>query len=342
MRTYSKPFRRQVHGKPSRYYYCKIREDGMVSRRSTGAETLGKARKVVAAWMRDDIAAGPVSAKTLLAVVDLWLRAKRPRMSEGYHQVYTSYRNQWKDHFGATRLRDISVESVDRYLRLRLARRRSARTVNDERAALRMFFTWCQDAGYSAQNPAKLVPKFPERKRRIATLAPDQEQRLLRAAESAGERVYSLILCLVHTGLRRGTVERLAWLDVDFDRQEWTIPAEKVKSREDYVGRPISDELFSWLKEHRPAGPRDRKALIFGQLQAETWRRITEAADLEWLRPHDLRRHFVTRCRRAGVSLEVCMYLSDHRDLRTVLECYRAVETEEARQALTQAFQKPE
>ena len=342
MRTYGRPFRRLVRGIPGRYYYVKVRDGGHVTWRSTGAETLGRARKVVAAWMRDDATAGPVSSRTFMAVVDMWLGEKASRMGKGYQAVYRSYANQWRSHFGATRLRDVMAADLDTYLRIRLARGLAARTVNDERSAFRAFFAWCQDAGLVRSNPARLVPKFPERRRRVATLAPDQEKRLLRAAEGAGERVYGLVLCLTHSGLRRGTAARVAWRDVDWGRGEWKIPAEKVKSRQPYVGRPISEELMAWLIAHRPKATRQQGEPIFGRLKPADWRIVVQAADLPWLKPHDLRRNFVTRCRRAGVPLDICMWLSDHRDLRTVLECYREVDTDEARDALRQAFPRAE
>ena len=56
---------------------------------------------------------------------------------------------------------------------------------------------------------------------------------------------------------------------------------------------------------------------------------MLEEAEISDLRPHDLRRSFVTRCRRKGIPMEVTMKLSDHRDLATVLKCYREIDSDE-------------
>ena len=45
-------------------------------------------------------------------------------------------------------------------------------------------------------------------------------------------------------GLRRGTVSQLDWNDIDFNQGQWAIPGAKMKSREDFVGRPVAPELL--------------------------------------------------------------------------------------------------
>jgi integrase len=52
------------------------------------------------------------------------------------------------------------------------------------------------------------------------------------------------------------------------------------------------------------------------------------------LKRHDLRRTFITRCRRAEIPMEITMALSDHKDVRTMLSVYRRVDECDTRQAL--------
>jgi integrase len=121
---------------------------------------------------------------------------------------------------------------------------------------------------------------------------------------------------------------------VDWDHGEWQIPAHKMKSREDFLERPIDPDLFAYLKARRkPAGR------IFGVLDPEKWEAAVVRAGLNWVTPHTARRTFITRCRRRKVPMEVCMFLSDHRSRSVVIESYLdvGVTPGEAKQALADA-----
>ena len=264
---------------------------------------------------------------TLAKAADTWLAAKEARVSRNCHMVYASYIGLWKKHFKArTKLRSVDSGDIEKYL---AGRTTAARSRNNERTILRMFFGACVRHGWITRNPAEAVEKFRETKRRIRTLSENDEARLLRVAREHDELVYGFVLTLVRSGLRRGTVGKLEWSDIDFSNAEWRIPGAKMKSREDFNGRPVAADLLAWLRERRrPAG------LVFGRLDAEDWKTIVAKADLKGLMPHDLRRTFVTRCRRKGVPMEVTMFLSDHRNVAVVLECYREVDPDEAREAM--------
>ena len=234
-----------------------------------------------------------------------------------------------KAHLKTRRLRELEPRDVEAYFRRRNNQGAKPRTLNNERALLRSFFKYAVEIGYLARSPMGTVKKFREQKRNVRTLTETQERRLLEAARKVDDQTYGFILCLLRSGLRRGTVGELEWRDIDFEQGEWNIPARKMKSREDFTGRPILPDLLEYLKNRRqPAG------LTFGALQAENWQEAIKQARLQEYRPHDLRRCFVTECRRRGVPMEVAMFLSDHRDLATVLKCYRAIGQDEVRHAV--------
>ena len=121
------------------------------------------------------------------------------------------------------------------------------RTLNNERAVLKSFFLYAVEAGWIPKSPMAVIKKFREEKREIRTLTEKQEQRLLEAANNVDDQTYGFILCLLRSGLRRGTVSELAWKDIDFEHGEWDIPASKMKSREDFTGRPILSDLLEYL-----------------------------------------------------------------------------------------------
>lgn len=67
-------------------------------------------------------------------------------------------------------------------------------------------------------------------------------------------------------------------------------------------------------------------------------KRIAEAINMTLKRW----KYFLTQLRRRGVSLEVAMRLSDHRDLKTVVEAYRAVSDDELLEALGRKAERKE
>ncbi len=327
---YGRPYRRSNRI----YYVMAVREDGTRTMRSTGTRLYREAVEVVEGWRRRAARESGTEPQELGEAVEAWLEAKRPRMSRGYQVVYGGMGRRWVRHFGPhALLDDLTADRLAGYLRIRRAMGRSAVTVNGERAALRSFFAYACARGWVRGNPAALVSRHQEPARAVRALTPTEESRLLGSAQRAGNGAYSAILCLLLTGLRRGAVETVTWSDVDLDAGVWQIPAAKMKSRQPFLGRPVPDEILELLRSRRGRS-RDR---IFGRLGKRVWLAVVASAGLPWLRVHDLRRTFLTRLRRAGVALEVAMWLSDHRDLRTVLECYREVDAEEGVKALRSA-----
>jgi len=334
MATFSKPTRRIRSGKKSKHYWVRVNEGGRRTWRSTKQETLALAKEVVRKWQHRD-AQGELHVQELGfdEAVDQWIEVKRPRVSDACIAVYAAHASTWKQHFKARRLQYVETADINRFLARRRRKGTAARTLNNERATMSSFFEWAVGNQLARTNPVKRTERFGEEKRHVRTLEVAEEDKLLKAARAIGDQPYGFIFTLLRSGLRRGTVAALDWIDIDFARGEWRIPAAKMKSREDFVGRPIAPDLLEYLRERaRPAGQ------VFGSLRLTDWKTAAEAAGLSWLRPHDLRRNFVTRCRRAGVPLEVTMHLSDHRDLRVVLECYRGVDPSEAADAIRSVF----
>ena len=327
--------RLRVRGKPTRYYYVRtIADDGKRTWTPTRAETLSDAKDVIKTWRaRDARGERPHESALFGAPADAWLKEKTASASERTIVVYRSHVKRFKEHFGRRKLRGITREQIAAYLLERKNDGASARTRNNERTYLRGIFQYAIDTGIATLNPVRAIKKIREPKRNPRTLDAREVEKLLETAQDVADQCYGFILTLDRSGLRRGTVARLEWTDVDFARGEWRIPAAKMKSGEDFTGRPIAADLLAYLRDRaRTAGP------IFGPLAVEDWRRAVKKAGLEDVRPHDLRRTFLTRCRMEGMPMEVAMYLSDHRDLSVVLSVYRAVEPAEARKWLSRVL----
>lgn len=166
------------------------------------------------------------------------------------------------------------------------------------------------DAPYIAR-PAPPPP-------RAVWLNETQEQELLAlaAATSAGQarltRIHRFVWIALHTGSRRGAIERLRWEHVDFARGlidfEAAQPSSRYKRR---VMVPISSGLRPVLEQaHREAvsdwvldGPGKLLDLFCAWVSQTPYPHV---------RPHDLRRTWATLSARAGVSLwEIAGVLGD-------------------------------
>ncbi|WP_236167392.1 tyrosine-type recombinase/integrase [Pseudomonas fulva] len=100
---------------------------------------------------------------------------------------------------------------------------------------------------------------------------------------------------LILTGTRTNEAMAARWDEIDFERMTWTIPAERMKNREQHVV-PLSEEAIQVLKE---TGTRGSSFLIFpgrnmDKLMADnSLRRLLKKMDMECT-PHGFRATFRT------------------------------------------------
>jgi integrase len=331
---YSKPKRLKRDGASSKFFYVRTNDNGRRSWRCTFAVTKEAANETLDTWrLRDAKGERHVEDLGFSTAADAWLETKGARVSAGCHVVYETYVRHWKRHFKGKPLGTVAAADLERYFRLR-ARKVRPRSLNNERATFSSFCRFARRRGWLRENPVEGVEKFREERRAIRVLDEDQERRLLDEAQAGGETLYGFVLTLVASGLRRGTVEKIEDRDIDWKAGTWQIRAGIMKSRQAFLDRPVDGTLLAWLKAHRKPG------VIFGPLDATKFKAAAERAGVGWLKPHDLRRCFVSRCRRLGLPLEVTMHLSDHRDLGTVLASYRAVDPAEVKAGMEKLARK--
>jgi integrase len=335
--SFSRPQKiKRRDGTESEHYYARINQNGRRTWKSTGQTTLRLAREMVESWRLQEAQGERYRTEhTVSDASNAWLKDKEARVAPRSLIAYRYHARDWDKAIGRMRLRDVEPHHLETYLQKLQAAGLGPRSLETRRKFLRGLWRWAIRQRWAAYNPAEAINPFRVPRRKVRVLEEAEEARLLEAASKEGEETYGSILCLLMSGLRRGTVAKLEWPEVDFTRGEWRIPGAKMKAREDFVGRPLAPELLEWLRaRRRPAG------LIFGPLDAAAFRRAAAAAGVEWLKPHDLRRGFVTRCRRRGVPMELAMFLSDHRDVAVVLDAYRAIDPADVEAAVKALFAK--
>jgi integrase len=181
-------------------------------------------------------------------------------------------------------------------------------TVNRFRALVSLVFRQGMKNEKVDSNPARLTDHRKEDNARVRFLSEAEEEKLRAVIrENWPDREPELDIAL-HTGLRRGSMYRLTWSDVDFEhRLIQEVRPKRGKTR--YVPmNPVA--LAAFLKLHPPSNGEGR---VFDTEKPRHWfeKAVTRAGivDFHW---HDLRHTFASRLTMLGVPLKQVQELMGH------------------------------
>jgi len=149
---------------------------------------------------------------------------------------------------------------------------------------------------------APYIESFPESRRRVRWITPEQRQALL-AALREHQRV--CVEFALETGLRQGNVVRLEWSQVDLERRTCWIFADQAKGGSP-IGVPLSARAVEVL-----AGERGKHATRvftyrgrpFAELNTKSWKKALRVAGLDNFRWHDLRHAWASAHAMSGTRL---------------------------------------
>ncbi len=190
-------------------------------------------------------------------------------------------------------------------------------------------------------NPAHDIPRFPEEKRerwlsedelsRLATALSEYPEQCALAAKVAdkqkdylrkeAQRAVNAIRLTMVTGCRKGEALTAKWTDFDFDRGVWTKPSHHTKEKKtEHVPLSVQAQTLLALLESLP---RDGEYLFRGRSGEHlkdvkgVWAKVCELANLDGVRPHDLRHSFASHLVSSGVSLPIIGKLLGHTQPQT-------------------------
>jgi integrase/recombinase XerC len=200
-------------------------------------------------------------------------------------------------------------------------RSKKASSVNAVRSALRTFFRYVHDAGYTRSNPARLI--------RLAlcgtppprTISEDEEIRIgkaLRDLDATG-RDATLIELMLASGARLQSALALEISDLDLDRGEMHLRRMKGDVPVTMpLGRAVCDRLRGYVNG-RSVGPvfpgREGRALCARQAQRRLELACERAGIARRVRPHDLRHSFAERLYRRTHDLLLVQRALGHRSI---------------------------
>lgn len=195
----------------------------------------GYASKTAAAKARAEALAtltrAPQAAKrgsTLADHVETWFEARcegpnalRPKTQYDYRRCIGYIREA----VGDVRMRDVDVRTLDEFLRWMRKHHAGAETATAQAfAVLRAAIRWGVRRGLLAVDPTATYDATPKvDSERRESLAPAEFLRVLSWAHKRSDRLGAILWVAVATGLRRGELCALSWLDVDLDAAVLTV-----------------------------------------------------------------------------------------------------------------------
>ena len=168
-------------------------------------------------------------------------------------------------------------------------------------------------------NPCKFVDRYKENKRQVY-LSMDQLERVgsamrqLKDIES--EYVLSAIQMLILTACRTQEILSLKWEYIDFKNSSMNLPDTKTGERKIYLN-PSAIHILEKLERKSDyvfVSRVENKPITTIRL---TWKKICKIAELQNVRPHDLRHTFASHAVNNGFSLPIIAKMLGHKDLKT-------------------------
>src|SRR5262245_45521787 len=204
-------------------------------------------------------------------------------------------------HFGAKRVRAITHGDILKYKLKRLrdpnrdkkGRALKIATINRELQLLRPVLNFAKRKGWIDRSPFELGESLIStagEKRRDRILSRDEEARLLDQLVGRRAHIRPIVIAAMDTGLRRGELLKLKWLDVDLTSGLIRLRATTTKTERP---RTVGMTARSWAELQRlwDISPGDAAGLVFGIKFSfgKGWRSARKDAGLADVRFHDLR-----------------------------------------------------
>lgn len=187
---------------------------------------------------------------------------------------------------------------------------------------LRKLLSWAVERGDLATSPMESMGPPHRDGKRKRVLRGDELRAVWIASDEMGEPLSSFVKMLMLTGQRLREVAGATWSEIDIDKAEWVIPADRAKNKRDHLC-PLSPQVVALLIARFPKKAA-RKGLLFtttgetpisgfskskARLDGEVAKALAKIdnGELPIMQPwvfHDLRRSFSTGAQALGFPIE--------------------------------------
>ena len=188
-------------------------------------------------------------------VATAWFELKKDSVTPAYAEdIWRSLTLHVFPSMKSTPLSEVSAPMVIKLLRP-IEAKGSLETVKRVSQRLNEIMTYGVNSGMIFANPLsgiRAVFKKPK-KENMAALPPDELPELMMEIANASIKrpTRGLIEWQLHTMTRPAEAATTRWVDIDFDKRIWTIPAERMKKRRPHT-IPLTEHALSLLKTLKP------------------------------------------------------------------------------------------
>jgi len=192
---------------------------------------------------------------TFQNVATSWYELKKDAVTPAYAEdIWRSLTLHVFPDLATTQISAISAPQVINLLRP-LETKGSLETVKRLSQRLNEIMTYWVNSGLIHANPLsgiRSVFKKPKKKN-MAALAPDELKELMVAIANASIKrtTRCLIEWQLNTMTRPAEAATTRWVDIDFEKKIWTIPAERMKKRRVHIV-PLTDQALGLLEAIKP------------------------------------------------------------------------------------------
>jgi integrase len=190
------------------------------------------------------------------------------------------------------------------------------RAANKAAALIKRIFAYAIDRSHLEADPsAGMKPPGGEERSRDRALTEDELVAIWRACDGLGWPHGPLVRLLILTAQRRSEVAGLSWSELDLERAEWALPAERSKNRRAHVV-PLAPAVVAILAAlPRWVGtpyvfPTSRGQPLAGFSRAK--RQLDTLSGTTGWQLHDLRRTAASGMARLGVAPHVISAVLNH------------------------------
>ena len=151
--------------------------------------------------------------------------------------------------WGKLKISEISREDIQEFQGGLIAEGLKPGSVNRYMALVKFIFSLAEKWEAIEKSPARGISKLADNNHKERYLSHDETTRLLAELKSCNsEVVLDIIEFLILTGARKGEALQMQWVDIDFERQIWTVPLSK-SGKPRYI--PLSGAAMAVLERRK-------------------------------------------------------------------------------------------
>lgn len=245
--------------------------------------------------------------------------------------------SSFAEQVGTGPLAAVGLDTLRGWLAQMAGRDLARSTVARRGAAVRAFYGWAVRTGRVESDPSVRLGSPTVARTLPTVLAVDSATALMETAREAAVegdpvalRAWACVELLYATGVRVGELVSLDVPDVDLDTRTVRVVGKGDKERVVPFGVPAATAVRAWLSDGRPAlergsGATAVPALLLGQ-RGQRWgqrqvrdtvHRLSAAASVDDVAPHDLRHSAATHLLSGGSDLRTVQEVLGHSTLST-------------------------